>query len=256
MQYEFKSERGTSLDVHLMAGHLSIREGDPGVIKVDVETDDGKFIVEQRGNQIYISSDRDSRWTSRQSARVQIETPEGTDASIGTAAADVESTVRLGDVDIKLASGDVDLAGVHRGTIKTATGDVDITSVTDYVKAATASGDISIGSCQGKADFSAASGDISIRDCSGTVNASSASGDITLVRFTGDRATFKSMSGSAEIGVPPRTKLDLDATLLSGRLNLPEPSKDKAPSERRMRVRAKIVAGDLTIKRVEEHEEE
>lgn len=254
MNYEFKADAGTGLDIHLLSGHLSIREGESGKIKVDVETDDENFVVEQRGNQVYISSDRETRWISpsRKSAHVQIEAPAGVDATIGSAAAGIESSVDLGDVHIKLASGDIELAGVHRGTIKTATGDVEIAVVKDSVRASSASGDINIGKCEGKAEFSAASGDISIQDCRGPVSASSASGDITLEKFTGERANFKSMSGSAEIGVLPGTKLDLDASLLSGQLNLPEPSQNDSRKERRMKVRAKIVAGDLTINRVTE----
>ena len=252
MDYEFNVDSGASLDVHLTAGRLDIRGGEPGSIKVQVETRDPNFIVEQRGSQIYISSDRETRWTSasRNSAQVVIEVPEGTDANIATAAANVESTVRLGDVAFKVASGDIGLAGIGRGTVKTATGDISLGSVDDYVKVSSASGDISIGTCSGKAEFSAASGDIHIRDCSGSVNASSASGDIALSRFTGDRASFKSMSGDANIGVLPGTKLDLDATLLSGSLNLPEPSQEPVASERRMKIRAKIVSGDLTIRRL------
>ncbi len=252
MDYEFKVEPNAAIDVRIVSGRVEIASGEPGSIKVEVKTTDPKFEVEQRGGHIYINSDKETRWSSRATAQVVVHVPDGTDATVSTASADIQSSASLGDVYLKTASGDIELATVERGTIKSASGDASLGRVNDYVKVSSASGDIHIGQCLGKAEFQAASGDIHITECSGSVNASSASGDITLSRFTGDRATFKSMSGDANIGVPPGTKLDLDATLLSGQLNLPEPKDSSAPSERRMKIRAKIVSGDLTIRRLEE----
>lgn len=253
--YEFDVEPGTSLDVYVTAGRVDIRPGKPGRIEVFVDTDDPKFEVSQRGATIYISSDRESRWASgRNSANVVIKAPDGTDATISTATADVDSTVRLGDVFIKSASADIDLAGIDGGNVKTASGDVEIDQVEDYVKVASASGDIVVGHCVGKAEFTAASGDVNVRHCVGPVHANSASGDITVSRFTGDRASFKTMSGDVTVGIPEGTKINLDVTTLSGELRLPE-KRDGAEAtapRRNISLRAKLVSGDLILKRVDE----
>lgn len=251
--YEFNVDSGTSLDVYLTAGRVDIRQGEPGRVDVEVETNDPRFTVEQRGNQIYISSDRESRWTSaRNAAHVVVKVPEGIDATISTAAANVDSTVRLGDIYIKSASADVELTEVNGGNVKTATGDVEIGRVADYLKVSSASGDIIIGQCLGKAEFSAASGDIHIRDCDGPVKANCASGDVMLGRFAGDRASFKTMSGDVSVGVPAGTKIDLDVTTLSGELRLPDRPEGAEPvtPTRKMSIRAKLVSGDLILKRV------
>ncbi|MDX1469236.1 MAG: DUF4097 family beta strand repeat-containing protein [Acidimicrobiia bacterium] len=253
--YEFDVDSNTSLDVYLTAGRVDIRPGEQGRIEVVVDTNDPKFEVSQRGGQIYISSDRDSRWASgRNSANVVIKAPEGTDATISTATANIDSTVRLGDVFIKSATADVELNEIHSGNVKTASGDVEIGRVSDYLKVASASGDVMIGRCEGKAECSAASGDVHIRDCEGPVKANSASGDITLGRFAGDRASFKTMSGDVTVGVPAGTKINLDVTTLSGELRLPERSDDAEPvtPTRKISLRAKLVSGDLILKRVEE----
>ena len=68
--------------------------------------------------------------------------------------------------------------------------------------------------------------------------------------FSGRKATVKTMSGTVTIGVPTGTTLDLDATLLSGNLNLPKPSDEKPTVERAMSIVAKLVSGDLNIRRV------
>lgn len=252
--YEFDVEAGTSLDIYVTAGRVDIRPGEPGRIEVLVDTDDPKFEVSQRGAQIYISSDRESRWASaRNSANVVIKAPEGTDASISTATANVDSAVRLGDVFIKSATADVDLTEINDGNVKTASGDVEIDRVHHDLKVASASGAVLIGRCDGKAECTAASGDIRIRDCDGLVKANSASGDITVDRFTGDRASFKTMSGDVTVGIPAGTKVDLDVTTLSGDLRLPEKQdgeKSAAPT-RKTSLRAKLVSGDLILKRVD-----
>jgi DUF4097 and DUF4098 domain-containing protein YvlB len=112
------------------------------------------------------------------------------------------------------------------------------------------SGDIEVGQYDGKANFSASSGDVRVVDGRGSITASTASGDVSVDKFTGRRGTFKTMSGTATVGVPAGTSLELDATLLSGKLNLPEPSDVSSNSERKMSITAKIVSGDLNIRRV------
>ncbi|MFV1961389.1 MAG: DUF4097 family beta strand repeat-containing protein, partial [Acidimicrobiia bacterium] len=185
------------------------------------------------------------------SAYVVIEVPDGTDATVGTASAKIECSGPLGRVDAKTASGEIEIAQAESAIIKTASGNANIGTVINDLKINSASGDASVGECDGKANFAAASGDIHMGVGTGPVNASTASGDVTIERFTGRRAIFKSMSGTAIIGVPAGTRLDLDVTLLSGDLKLPKPAPDTPRSERQMTIKAKLVSGDLTIRRVD-----
>lgn len=251
IEKEFSVGRNAEIDVHIQTGRVEVKTGNDGTIRVKVDTDDPGFMVEQRGDLIFVSSDKNTRWSARGSAYVVLEVPDGTDATVGTASAKIEFNGPLGRVEAKTASGEIEIAQAESAIIKTASGDTSVGTVTNDIKINSASGDASIGECDGKANFSAASGDIHIGVSTGTVNASTASGDVTIERFTGRRAIFKSMSGTAIIGVPTGTRLDLDVTLLSGDLKLPKPAPDTPRSERQMTIKAKLVSGDLTIRRVE-----
>lgn len=238
------------LDIHIHSGRVEVREGPPGAVSVEVDTDDSNFTVEKRGDVIYVASDQSGGWSlGTRQAHVTVTAPPGTDLTVGTASARVALEAELGRVDVKTASGDVDIERARSATVKTASGDVKIGSVDEDVRVSSASGDVSCDSC-GRAVFSTASGDVSLGESSDAVTASTASGDVRIDRFQGRRVSVKSMSGEASIGIPAGTQVDLDATTLSGRLNLPEPSPDTPPSERRMSVKAKLVSGDLTLRRV------
>lgn len=237
------------MDVRIQSGRVEVTEGPPGEVVVDVDTADQGFTVEQRGDLIFVSSDKTTSWLSRNSAYVRLVVPSGTDATISTASADIECRARLGKIVAKTASGEIEIDHADDVTIKTASGDAEVRHVGGDIKVSSASGDLRIGECEGKATFSAASGDVSVDSGSGSMTVSTASGDMRVGTFTGPRATIKTMSGTATIGVPSGTKLDLDATLLSGSLNLPKPSADTPPTEREMSITAKLVSGDLNIRR-------
>jgi DUF4097 and DUF4098 domain-containing protein YvlB len=248
---EFGVGRSAEIDVHIHSGRVEVKTGGDRTISVEVDTDDPGFVVEKQGDLVYVSSDKSTRWSARGHAFVVIEVPEGTDVTIGTASAKIECSGPLGRVEAKTASGEIEIDHAESAMIKTASGDASVATVTDDIKINSASGDARVGKCEGKANFASASGDVHVDVGTGTVNASTASGDITIEQFTGRRAIFKSMSGTTIIGVPTGTRLDLDATLLSGKLKLPKPVSDTPPSERQMTIKAKLVSGDLTIRRVE-----
>jgi DUF4097 and DUF4098 domain-containing protein YvlB len=252
IQREFKVEGSPDIEVRIESGRIEVHRSDPNVVRVSVDTSAPGFIVEQRGNSILVSSDKTSSWLSRGSARVVIEAPEGSDLQVGVASAPVRVDVPLGKVDIKTASGDIELVEAEAIAIKTASGDADIGSVGHSLTFTSASGDLRVrGSCRGSVAASAASGDIHIADCEATVAVNTASGDIDIARFAGRSANFKGMSGDVDLAIPRRTEVDLDVNLLSGRLRLPEPEPSQGDPERQMSIRAKLVSGNLTIKRAD-----
>jgi hypothetical protein len=56
------------------------------------------------------------------------------------------------------------------------------------------------------------------------------------------------MSGDVKIGIPARTRVELDAQSLSGKVSLPEPSPRAAP-EREIALKVRLVSGDLKVER-------
>lgn len=247
----FTVEGSPDIEVRIESGRVELRRGDPGTVSVTVETKTPDFIVEQRGNSILVSSDRTASWLSRGSAYVVIEAPEGSDLRVGVASAPVLADMSLGKVDVKTASGDIELGSTESLAIKTASGDTEVKDVEHSLSFASASGDLRVrGTCRGSVAASTASGDIHIADCEATITVNTASGDVDIRRFTGRSASFKGMSGDVDMGIPRRTEIDLDINLLSGRLRVPDPESRTGDPERQMSIRAKLVSGDLSLKRV------
>ena len=247
---DFNVGEGAELDVHVQSGRVEVTTGSAGFISVEVETRDPSFLVEKRGDLIYVSSEKNTGWLSGGSrAYVSAVVPEGTDVNIGTASGRIECRGQLGRVDVKTASGDVDVEAGSSVVIKTASGDAHLVRSDGEVRGSSASGDFYIGRSDGNTSISSASGDVRLEDAKGSVTISTASGNMRINSFEGNRASFKSMSGNAVIGIPAGTKVDLDVSLLSGKLKLPKDS-PSPPSDRQMSVKAKLVSGDFAIKKV------
>ena len=250
IQKTFEVDGPPDIEVRIESGRVEVHRGEPGSVNVSVDTKTPDFIVEQRGNSILVSSEQTMSWLSRSSAYVVLETPEGADLRVSAASADIRVDVPLEKVDLKTASGDIELESAETLEVKSASGDVQIERVGRALSFSSASGDLLVpGVVSGSIAISTASGNISIDDAEGNVAISTASGDTRLQRFTGRSATFKSMSGSVDIAIPSRTEVSLDATLLSGRLRLPDPEPTQGDPVRQTSIRAKLVSGDLTIER-------
>ncbi len=245
----FATEGNPDISVSIESGRVEVQEGPPGAVDVMVETRIPDFIVEQRGNSILISSNKSGSWLPRDSTSVVIGAPAGSDLKVSVASAEVRAGLDLGRVDIKTASGDIDIARADTLVVKTASGDLDVESVERGLRFSSASGDARAGRVGGTLVASTASGDVRVDESDATVDVSSASGDIAIRRFTGRSANFKTMSGEVELGIPRGTDVELDANLLSGKLRVPDSEPRQGPVERHMAIKARLVSGDLTIDR-------
>ncbi|HEX6302061.1 MAG TPA: DUF4097 family beta strand repeat-containing protein [Acidimicrobiia bacterium] len=247
----FEVDGPPDIEVRIESGRVEVHRGESGSVTVTVDTKTPDFIVEQRGNSILVSSEQTMSWLSRSSAYVVIQTPEGSDLRVSVASADIRADVALEKANLKTASGDIELESAETLEVKSASGDLQIERVGRALSFSSASGDLLVpGVVSGSITISTASGDIYIDDADGNVAISTASGDTRLRRFTGRSATFKSMSGSVDIGIPRRTEVSLDANLLSGKLRLPDSEPTQEDSERQTSIRAKLVSGDLIIERL------
>lgn len=248
----FSVDSSPDIEVRIESGRVELRRGEPGVVHVTVDTKNPDFIVEQRGNSILVSSDKTTPWLSRGSAYAVIETPEGSDLQVAVASAQVSAALPLGKVDIKTASGDIQVEGAETLGVKTASGDTRVNHVDRSLHFTSASGDLLVeDTVRGSVIASTASGDIYIDECEATLDVKTASGDTRVRRFTGRSAHCKGMSGTIDLGIPRRTEVSLDVNLLSGKLKLPEPETGDDEPERQMEIRAKLVSGDLRIERVD-----
>jgi DUF4097 and DUF4098 domain-containing protein YvlB len=248
---EFQVDGSPDMEIRIESGRVELRTGPEERVGVTVDTKMPGFIVEQRGNSILVSSDKETPWLSRGSAYVVVEAPPESDLTVAVASAPIRADLPLGKVDLKSASGDIELDTVESVAIKTASGDAEIASVAKSLTFTSASGNLRVrDGCHGDVAVSSASGDVLIKECTGSISVNTASGDSRLERFTGRNASFKSMSGDVDLGIPGGTDVSLDVRLLSGKLRLPDPEPRKGAPERQMSIRAKMVSGDLTITRV------
>ncbi len=249
--HEFSVDGRPELTVSIQSGRIEVTEGAEATVKVTVDTNDQDFSVEQRGNQIIVTSGRAPRRWSAPPAFVVIETPPGSDLQAQTASANIDGRVGLRRVEVKSASGNVDLMDVETLTVKTASGDVNLGSATGSVRVTSASGDLrSTGRLHGSVEMSTVSGDIQVEDSDASLDVNSVSGDVNVTRFVGRHANFRTVSGSAEFGVPPGTKLHLDADLRTGKVIYPSTPPPTKEVLREMSVKAKSISGDLKINRV------
>jgi DUF4097 and DUF4098 domain-containing protein YvlB len=206
--------------------------------------------VEQRGDLIDVYSEAEGRWGNPKRAEVYAEIPPGSHATLRCASAYVGAGVELGKVEVHTASGDIDLAIADKVIVKTASGDASIGTVNQALRFSSASGDLRVqGQAHGSVVASTASGDVRIDRTDATLEINTVSGDVFLDGYTGKSAALKTMSGSVDIGIPGGTKVDLDVSLLSGKVHLP-PKTETPPTDRRMSLKVKSVSGDLTINRI------
>lgn len=251
IEERFTVDDRPELDVRVQSGRIEIVRGEPGQIRVTVDTSDSDFTVEQRGNLIVVSSDKSTSWLSRDSAYAVIEAPEHSDATMATASARVECQIPLSHVEVKSASGEVDLSAAQTADLRTASGDARIGRTEKALRFKSASGDLFVTDrCEGTVALASASGDIHLAEVHASLDVNTVSGDVYIPRFFGQKAVLKSMSGDIRVGVPAGTNVDLDASLLSGALHLPDKPEVKTDTQRHMTIRAKLVSGDLRIDRI------
>jgi DUF4097 and DUF4098 domain-containing protein YvlB len=235
-----------SVKVATRSGRVRVEAGEPGVVRIQVDTRDPTFEASRRGDAILASGERGGR------ADVTVHAPSMIDVEVSTASADVEVLTPVGRLEVASASGDVVFDTATRLQTKSASGTVRGNGVEGEARCITASGDIRIGVIGDRADLSTASGDVVIEQCHGELSVASLSGDIRVGRHTGPDLNAKSMSGGVRIGIPPRTRLDIDARTLSGKVSLPpSPAPSPEPPEREMSMKVRLVSGNLRIDRVD-----
>ncbi len=239
------------VSIRIQSGRIDLVEGNTGVVKVRVSTRDPDFVVERRGDLIDIHTSEEGGWVGSSSAEVWVELPAGSNVVARSASADVDTTVDLGKLEVKTASGDVSMQGADKVIIKTASGDTTIGAVGSALRFNSASGDLVVrDEIHGSLVATTASGDLHLIDTDAILEISTVSGDALIDRFHGRSAAVKTMSGSVEIGIPTGTRLDLDVSLLSGKLRLPPNTTETGPTGRQMSLKVKTVSGDLTLNRL------
>ncbi len=118
---------------------------------------------------------------------------------------------RLGNVELKTASGDIVVEHVAGLRVQSASGDVRAATVDGEARIQTVSGDVRLGTVTGPVTATLVSGDFAIDDAQTDLSAKTVSGDQRIDAIRQGQITLQSVSGDVRIGVRPGTRLRIDA---------------------------------------------
>jgi DUF4097 and DUF4098 domain-containing protein YvlB len=198
VRHEFATPQPPLLRVSIQSGRVEIETGPRADTVVEIEEPDEELGVEQRGREIVVG--RMKRFgRGGGSYHVHILAPEGADAELELASADVRGTGRFGEVRVRNASGDVQLDSVG--------GRLDVS---------TASGDIAVQAATGGGAVRTFSGDVVVREAGARLGVITASGDLVIDAIAAGALDLKSASGDMRIGIAPGSRFHVDARSLSG----------------------------------------
>jgi DUF4097 and DUF4098 domain-containing protein YvlB len=228
--------------IAIRSGRVNVEPGETGMVRLRVDTSDPGFDIQQRIDGIEASG--------RGQTHATVSVPTHAEVEIETSSGDMNVSAPLARLDVSSGSGNVDFAVVERLRAKTASGRIKGDRVDGEANCVTVSGNIRIGRLADRTELSTASGDVAIGECVGNVYCATVSGDIRIARVTASSVKAKSMSGDVKLGIPSRTRVELDAESLSGKVKLPEPGPRSEPPEREIDLKVRLVSGDLKIERV------
>jgi Putative adhesin len=184
------------------------------------------------------------------SIAVRITCPAETRLHVSTASADIMARGRLGDVDVKTASGGVDI-DVVAGDLRaaTASGDISVAEVVGTASIKTASGDASVGLSHGTVSMNVASGNLRLDRAFEGISAGTASGDVEIGEVESGEIKLQSVSGDVYVGVRKGLRVWIDASSVSGSISSELSAEDGASSSdgADVEIRARTVSGDVRI---------
>ncbi len=181
----------------LGSGSVEIETAETVETLVEVDGGPDDVGVEQRGREIVVAPSK--RLGRARSHEIQIRAPHGADAEVELGSADLRCRGRLGEVRVRVASGDVLLDAVD--------GRLDVTS---------ASGDVDVAAANAGGSLRSASGDVRLRRAAGRVSITTASGDLSIESIDEGDVELKSASGDMRVGIARGSRLRVDARSLSG----------------------------------------
>ena len=168
--------------------------------------------------------------------RLRITCPHGAALDVRTKSADLRARGEYGEVEVKSASGDVQVEQAQETRIKSASGDIRL----DHVKA--------------DLEVQTASGDVHVGEAGASVSANTVSGDQQFEAVQEGRVDVKAISGDVRIGIRRGSRFYVDANTVSGdtssEFELGEaPAQEDDPDAPLLEVFAKTVSGDVRIER-------
>jgi DUF4097 and DUF4098 domain-containing protein YvlB len=231
-----------AIEIETLDGEESvvIVEGDDKLVdRTEVELRGDRLAVTFRGRGsllgITIGIGDFSIGGGRLSVRATV--PHGSDVKASSASADVKIRGRVGSIDLKTVSGDVELAGEceRDAVVKTVSGDAWVDRVGGHFRGQTVSGDLTVGAINR------------------SIVAKSVSGDLRFDSVREGDAEFTTVSGDVHVGIASGSYLDVDAGSVSGDLSSEVPLASEPGGVNgdgpTVVLRGKTVSGDVKVVR-------
>ncbi|MBP2475876.1 hypothetical protein JOF53_004748 [Crossiella equi] len=200
---------------------------------------------------------------------VVLAVPTGTRLEGEAALADLRTEGELGTVRFTTASGDLEVDRAGETELDATAGRVVVGQTTGHTVLTTGSGDIRAGRINGTAvlrnangsstveevtqdlRYHGANGDLAVGRALSTVGAKTANGSIRLAEVSEGAVNVESAAGDLEIGLRERTAAYIDANTVVGRVHndLLFGDKPKEDALRQVKIKARTMTGDITIRR-------
>ena len=184
------------------------------------------------------------------SVTITIDLPAGSSLAAYLAHSSVQADGPLGQCELHLASGQVELERIDALKASIASGGVAIGHIAGPANIDGSAFTMRIGEVTGTVEFSSAGGDFDIDRADGSITATTAGGAIRIGRMTRGQAKLMNGSGNIEVGIGEGTAATVDVNSERGAVHdyvSPQPNPD--PSDHEVMVHARTRHGDIIIQR-------
>jgi hypothetical protein len=245
----FSTPGAVTLDIRIPAGDIEIETDDAGETAVELQARgrdgeelerDAEISMRPRGDgyevRIEAGRGRGGLFGLRGGEyRVRVAAPHGATVQANLASADISGRGRYSELEVKVASGDVEFDDVSgEARVNAASGDVRLVHV-------------------GRAKINSASGDVRIDKSAEGGDVNTASGDVAIDSVISGDMRINSASGDIEVGIAKGSRLLVDAQTLSGdtssELDLESGSTIETDEGPLVELKARSMSGDISVKR-------
>ncbi|MET8905207.1 DUF4097 domain-containing protein [Streptomyces sp. NPDC048594] len=274
----FDTPEPISVTAHVEAGSIQFTAGDRTDTVVEVRPRNAKKDIDGRtaeqtevtcaGGALTVRTPKSGLFGRSGTVDVTVELPAGSRVDLTGAWTQVLGEGRLGEVRVKVSSGDVRFDATGPLNLTASHGSITVDRVEGAAEIATSSGSLRVGVLDGSAVLknshgtttvgtavgelrvNGANGDIDVARAEDSVTATTAHGTLRVGRVTRGSVQLQTSYGAIEVGVAEGTAAWLDVNSRSGQVrNTLTASGSPEKTEEAVEVRARTRHGNIDIRR-------
>jgi hypothetical protein len=184
------------------------------------------------------------------SVAITIDLPAGSSLAASVANSSLQADGPLGECELRMASGLVQLDRIGALRANIAAGEVAVGHIAGRASIESGTAAVRIGEASADLDLTNGNGGFDIDRADGSVTATTGGGAIRIGRLTRGRAELVNGSGNIEVGISEGSAAQVDASSERGTVRNSVPPQDNpGTAENTVTVRARTRHGDITIHR-------